>query len=306
MLRLSVVIPTKNCVDLLRQTIAALDFVDEIVVVDMFSTDGTAELVRSHPKGRLIQRNGYIYENVNRGFDAATGDWLLRLDSDEVPTPELGQEIRERIASAPSDLCGFFIPNRTYFSNRWLRYGPAYDERSPVPGERYRLCLFRKGTARFESELEHTDLTIAGRCEYLKHRYDHYSVRSFSHYLAKQNYYTDMNIERMNVNAFQARHEAWAMLWGPIKEFLVFFLKRKGYKDGPLGIVACGGYAIQRFMLHAKRWERLTAAQNDIAEPERRKMLEQATTSHLTGSAENVMPASTPPRSSASVSSSQE
>jgi glycosyltransferase involved in cell wall biosynthesis len=280
--RLSVVIPTKNCVELMRRTLEALDFADEVVVVDMFSTDGTAELVRTYSKARLIQRNGYIYENVNYGFDVATGDWLLRLDSDEVPTPELGQEIRERISSAPADLCGFFIPNRTYFSNRWLRYGPAYDKLSPVAGERYRLCLFRRGTGRFASELEHSDLTVNGRCEYLKHRYDHYTVRSFSHYIAKNNYYTDMNIERMDPGAYDARREAWLMMLGPIKEFLVFFIKRKGYKDGALGVMACGGYAILRFLTHAKRWERLTASQNDIRDIDRRKMLERATTSHIT------------------------
>ncbi len=268
----------------MRRTLAALDFADEIIVVDMFSDDGTAELVQTYPKARLIQRNGYIYENVNYGFDAATGDWLLRLDSDEVPTPELGAEIRQRIESAPEDLVGFFIPNRTYFCNRWLRYGPAYDERSPIIGERFRLCLFRKGAARFESELDHSDLTIGGRCDYLKNRYDHYSVRSISHYISKQNYYTDNDVKRMDPNDFAPRREAWAMLWAPIKEFLVFFIKRKGYKDGALGVVACGGYAIQRFLKHAKRWERLTADRNDIIEPERKAMVEYVTRSHLTGS----------------------
>ncbi len=281
--RLSVVIPTKNCVELLRRTLASLDFADEIIVVDMFSTDGTAELAQSHPKGRLIQRNGYIYENVNCGFDAATGDWLLRLDSDEVPTTELGREILERIASAPPDLCGFYIPNRTYFSNRWLRYGPAYDKRAKVPGERYRLCLFRKGTARFETpELSHSDLTIHGRCEYLAHRYDHYSVRSLSHYVAKQNYYTDMDVQSLDLRGCTARREAWAMLLGPVKEFLVFFIKRKGYKDGALGIMACGGYAMLRFLIHAKRWERLTADHNDIQDADRRRMLAYVTGSHTT------------------------
>ncbi len=282
MARLSVVIPTKNCVELMRRTMAALDFADEVIVVDMYSTDGTAELVQSYPNARLISRNGYIYGNVNHGFDAATGDWVMRLDSDEVPTPELGREIRERIESAPEDLCGFYIPNRTYYSNRWLRYGPAYDPLSPIPGERFRLCLFRKGMGKFESELAHSDLTVYGRCEYLKNRYDHYSVRSFSHYIAKNNYYTDQDIEHLDANACNPRSEAWAMLWGPIKEFLVFFVKRKGYKDGPLGIIACGGYAMLRFMIHAKRWERLTAMQNDISDADKRTMLEYVTASHIT------------------------
>jgi glycosyltransferase involved in cell wall biosynthesis len=242
----------------MRRTLAALDFADEIVVVDMFSTDGTAELVKEHPKGRLIQRNGYIYENVNAGFDAATGDWVMRLDSDEVPTAELGIELRERIASAPDDLYGFWAPSRTYWFGRWVRYGPAYDERSTIPGERFREMVFRRGTARYECKHEHERLNISGRYEFLQNRYDHYSIDSVSHWVSKVNYYTDKDLERLDVSAFSARYEALAMIWGPVKQFAVFFLKRKGYKDGALGIVACAGYALSRFLEHAKRWERLT------------------------------------------------
>lgn len=253
---LSVVIPTKNCLELLRRTLDALGFADEIIVVDMFSTDGTAEFAAGFPRTRLIQRNAYIYENVNTGIDAASGDWIMRLDSDEVPTREMGEEIRRRIAEASPDLCGFWAPSRTYWCGRWLRYGPAYDERSPKAGERYRKILFRRGTARYACNSEHEDIQATGRYEYLHHHYDHYSIPSVARWFEKANYYTERDVERLDPASVDARAAARAMLWGPIKTFLVFYLKRKGYKDGALGLLACGGYAAYVFIENAKRWER--------------------------------------------------
>lgn len=256
MATLTVVIPTKNCLELLKPTLAALRFADEIIVVDMFSTDGTAEYAARFPRTRVIQRNGYIYENVNAGIDAATGDWVMRLDSDEVCTQEMGEEIRRRIEEAPPDVCGFWAPSRTYWCGQWLRFGPAYDERSPKVGERYRKILFRRGTARYACASEHEDIDAMGRYEFLYHHYDHYSIPSVARWFEKANYYTERDVERLDPASIDPKQAARAMLWGPIKTFLVFFLKRKGYKDGALGILACGGYAAYVFMESAKRWER--------------------------------------------------
>jgi glycosyltransferase involved in cell wall biosynthesis len=282
--RLSVVMPTKDCLDLLRHSLPALQFADEIIVVDDFSTDGSADYIRTFTKCRLLQRSGYIFENVNAGIDAASGDWVMRIDSDEVCTPDLGAEIRHAIQSAPSDVLGFRILSRTYYCQRWLKYGPAYDEQSPNRGERYRKMLFRRGAARYACKSEHEDLTTVGTGEWkaLANRYDHYSIRSYGHYIQKINYYTDRDADRIDKSAYRPRSEVWAMLWAPLKTFLVFYFKRKGFKDGPLGIMACGGYAISEFLLHAKRWERLTSQEGQLAE-DVRQALERTQRTHLLG-----------------------
>jgi glycosyltransferase involved in cell wall biosynthesis len=281
--RVTAVMPTKNCVGLLRKSLPALSFADEVIVIDQYSTDGTAEYVQSLPNCRLIQSNDYIYANVNKGIDAATSDWILRIDSDEVCTPELGQEIRRTLASnPPDDTVGYRVLSRTYYAQRWLKYGPAYDETSPVTGERYRKMLFRRDAARYECKSEHEDLTTlrAGRWAALRHRYDHYSTRSFGHYIQKINYYSDRDAERVDRTKYTAKGEARAMLWSPIKVFVVFFLKRKGYKDGALGIMACGGYAVSEFLTRAKRWEALTADARSI-DGEVLTALEETTGAHL-------------------------
>src|SRR5713101_2099961 len=90
---LSVVIPTLNVEAIIARCLEALRWADEVVVVDMFSTDRTREICESYPNVRFLQKQDYIFANVNYGMEAATGDWVMRLDSDEVPTPELAREI---------------------------------------------------------------------------------------------------------------------------------------------------------------------------------------------------------------------
>ncbi len=64
---------------------AAAPAVDEIVIVDTGSTDRTIEIARSFG-ARVIEREwtGSFSEARNVSFEAATGDWIIYLDADEV------------------------------------------------------------------------------------------------------------------------------------------------------------------------------------------------------------------------------
>src|SRR5829696_754581 len=88
---LSVVIPTLNVEAIIARCLESLRWADEVVVVDMFSTDRTQAICESFPNVRFLQRRDYIFANVNFGMKQAAGDWVMRLDSDEVLTQELGR-----------------------------------------------------------------------------------------------------------------------------------------------------------------------------------------------------------------------
>src|SRR4051794_11527891 len=75
---------------------AAADHVDEIVIVDTGSTDKTIEIARSFG-AKVIETEwtGDFSAARNISFDAATGDWMMFLDADEVMMEGEGARLRE-------------------------------------------------------------------------------------------------------------------------------------------------------------------------------------------------------------------
>ncbi len=96
--RVSVITPTFNRLELLRETIASVqaqDFADwEMIVVDDGSSDGTAEAMAAtaatDPRIQFIRREGAAKGgNVcrNLGLEAARGEVIVLLDSDDLLRP---------------------------------------------------------------------------------------------------------------------------------------------------------------------------------------------------------------------------
>ncbi len=88
----SVVIPTYNRADLLRQaldSVAAQNCQEfEVIVVDDGSTEDLSGVVAQYPRTRFLkQANAGPSAARNRGVAAATGDYVAFLDSDDVWFP---------------------------------------------------------------------------------------------------------------------------------------------------------------------------------------------------------------------------
>jgi len=84
---ITVVIPTYNVERVIARCLEALQWADEVNIVDMYSTDRTREICERYPNVRFYQNQDYIYGNVNYGIQRASHAWVMRLDSDEVVTP---------------------------------------------------------------------------------------------------------------------------------------------------------------------------------------------------------------------------
>jgi Glycosyl transferase family 2 len=107
----SAIIPAYNAEKTLGKVLEALaaqdEPVDEVIVVDDASTDGTAELAREHGV-RIVATDGkgFAGEARNRGWEEARGSVVVFLDSDVVPQPGWGAGLRRALREYPGAVIG--------------------------------------------------------------------------------------------------------------------------------------------------------------------------------------------------------
>lgn len=107
-MKISVVVPAYNEAKLLPATLAALaraqmtfhhrGWNSEVIVCDNNSTDATAELGRAAGVVVVFEPVNQIGRARNTGAAAATGDWLIFVDADSEPSPELFAAVADLIA----------------------------------------------------------------------------------------------------------------------------------------------------------------------------------------------------------------
>ena len=138
--KLAAVILTKDEAKHIERCLNTLQgVVDDIVVVDCFSSDDTKELaerlgarVTQHPwKNYATQLNYGIYEC------GITADWIWRIDADEFLEGNLGNAVKDYIQDAPSDVNGIYVRKRIDFMGKPLLHGGWYPS--------YQLKVFRRG-----------------------------------------------------------------------------------------------------------------------------------------------------------------
>lgn len=103
-------------------------WVEDIFIVDSFSTDRTLEIARKYTD-KIYQ---HPFENHAKQFNWALNnlpiktDWIMRLDADERVTPELKEELMEKLDKFSNDITGLYVKRRVLFMGRWIKHGGYY------------------------------------------------------------------------------------------------------------------------------------------------------------------------------------
>jgi glycosyltransferase involved in cell wall biosynthesis len=232
---------------------------DEIIVVDMRSEDGTAEIARRYADTVLEHERIEGFDaGRERGFDEAAGDWIFSIDADEVVPARLGRWVREFIASDP-DFDVVLIPRANVFLGRWLRSSPWW------PGK---PRLFRRGRLKVSSTL-HAGLQPVPGARIKRLPKDprlsmwHFAHPSIEAMTAKTNRYTSIEA-RQALAAGQGDPGIRELLWGPLRAAAVYAAKL-GPRDGVAGLIYAVDRAYYGFMAAAKRWDeaRIPARQGE-------------------------------------------
>jgi glycosyltransferase involved in cell wall biosynthesis len=225
-------------------------WVDEITIVDDGSTDKTEHLVKAAgTKVNFItsprKNDEYFSDQRNKGIAAAKSNWLLHMDIDERVTPELASEILESIKCADFDAYRFRRLN--FFLHRPMKGGGWQDWNL--------VHLAKREKLRFEGMFHEKCVVRVSpeRIGQLKGLMWHLNDESYVERMNKSNLYCQEQASRLKEKEIHIQW--WHFLIIPSWEFLGKYLKRRGYRDGVLGLIFALHAAAAMFRACAMVWD---------------------------------------------------
>jgi len=234
-MNLSAVVLTKNEEKNIAKCLNSLKFCDEIILIDDYSTDKTANIARNFG-AKIFNRhmNMNFADQSNFGIKKAKGEWSLLVDADEIITPELAREIQRAIT--PNVIPGsdqesiqinaYQIPRIDYFLGKKLRYGE--------PGKSRVTRLVKKGKGQWSRRV-HPTLNIKGEISTLKNpimHYPHENIAEFIRSINRWSFWHSLALDEENKKSSIIKITLW-----PILKFIQNYILRLGFLDGTHGFV---------------------------------------------------------------------
>ena len=141
MIKLSGVIITYNEQEHLRKCLSSLvDIVDEIIVVDSYSTDKTEEICKEFNVTFVQQKFLGYFEQKNFAVTQANHDYILSLDGDEALSDRLKTSILELKKEWKHP--GYYCNRRNNYCGKWIRFSDWYPDK--------KLRLFKKDSGEWK------------------------------------------------------------------------------------------------------------------------------------------------------------
>ena len=217
--------------------------VDEILVVDSFSTDKTEEICRKN--GVRFLQNPWEGHGLQKNWanKQATYDYILSLDADERLSDRLKEAILEIKKDWKYDI--YSVNRLTYFQGRKLKYC-FYPDRQ--------LRLFDRRKTQWN--LTFHDRIITGKGITLKR-----TNKDIIHF-PNQNIHEQINSLNNNSTLFardridlEGKPSIFKLIFSPIFSFIRSYIFKLGFLDGIFGLIVCANMAHYTFLKYAKRIE---------------------------------------------------
>lgn len=238
-------IPTYNRQDLIRESLESVRWADEILIVDSFSIDDTLKICREYTD-RILQHE-YVYsaKQKNWAMDQVRTEWVLHIDSDERVEPALRDEILD-VLSHSDGVDGYRIRIKNHVWGRWVRCCGLY------PCAQVRL--FRAAKGRWSDRQVHAHLQGLERVEDLQNHILHRDIEDLSAEL-QQFASQVMDWERNELLRRGKRWRWWDVTLRPLAIFLIYYVRRGGFREGFRGFYLSIYRAFYSFMTYARLYE---------------------------------------------------
>ena len=264
---LSILILTLNEESNLPECIRSVNWSDDIVVLDSFSSDRTVKIAEEMG-ARVVQRrfdNWSAHQNWALEHIPFKYPWVFYLDADERVTDDLKEELLAIARDSMRPPVAYYCGRRNMFMGRWIKHAMP-------PGMIMRF--FRPSSVRFQ-RLVNPVPVIDGPHGYLSGMLIHYNFsKGISEWIDKHNRYSQLEaqegmrlIHQREANepglltadpALRRRalkNLSFKLPWRPLIKFLYFYVWQRGCLDGKPGFTYCVLQAFYEYMIVVKMRE---------------------------------------------------
>lgn len=245
--KISAVINTRNESANIVDCLKSVKFADEIIVVDMESTDDTVELAKEYTEKVFSHKAvGYVEPARNFAISKAVGDWILILDADERIPKTLATKLIDIAESGLNDFVR--IPRRNMIFGQWIKHSRWWPDLN--------IRFFKKGSVEWQNEIHSIPITYGTG---INLPYDeefsitHYHYKSVDEFIERALRYSRQQSKELLESGYQ--FEPSDIITKPFSEFISRFFAGEGYRDGLHGLVLAFLQAFAVLLIYLRIWE---------------------------------------------------
>lgn len=259
----SVIILTKDEELDLPACLQALNWCNDIHVLDSNSTDRTQDIAREHGAGVWThpfesfgkQRN-YALDHLDIRYD-----WVLFLDADEIATDTFKSSVFKAINAADRNVAGYYCCWKMILEDKWLKRCDNFPK--------WQFRLLKKGKARFK-DFGHgqKEDDVIGEILYLKEPYLHYGFsKGWSQWIERHNRYSSQEAKSRIISCPHFKDifsghgsvrnpalKSWLSKvpgWPFLRFFQSYFLNL-GFLEGIPGLIYCTNMGFYEYLIQIK------------------------------------------------------
>lgn len=246
---ISFVINTKNSAATIVRTLQSIrQIADEIIVVDMQSTDKTVELAKKYTDRIFSHKDvGYVEPARNFAVGKAKSDWIMVIDADE----EISTGLRDFIIQLKDDRIAvemqadsYFIPRKNIVFDKWIEHTGWWPD--------YQLRLFRSGRVEWLEQIHSIPMTTGKTIELPaneKYCIIHHNYQTIEQFIDRLNRYTSVEAEN------DSKFDLEETLDSYFDEMLSRMFAHDGLADGVHGVGLSLLQANYQLVAGLKKWQ---------------------------------------------------
>ncbi|MBP9781470.1 glycosyltransferase family 2 protein [Candidatus Woesebacteria bacterium] len=260
MSQITAIVTTHNAAKTLPECLQSLSFVDEIIVIDMESTDETRAIARKfHTKVLSIPPAEYVELIRNSSITEGTKPWILLVDPDETIPQRLQQKLVSLIDDSRTQISAYKIARKNLVFGAWIKHSGWWPD--------YQVRFFKRGSVSWSGVI-HEQPSVNGAVGVIdassELAIEHTNYSSLDEYFQRMMRYTQAEAGNKSEKSF-SNITSDQLFVAFFSDFFRRYYQDEGFRDGLHGTSLALLQSLYQVTTALRVWEKQQFPYSDTA-----------------------------------------